>query len=226
MWWQSCWSGGCCWLWFSASLWAWCLLCFWQLCWAAVTLNHQPLGCFWKPWAEIILSLKENLKALHFWQLSGRDLHQQSKCLGKRRGKMKSLVPYLELEKLVLCKSFRGPSEAKVKGLLWKCGSFLLVWFVTDKNFTGFEQPKPVLGGFHSVMNFLVENQLSLWVQWQPLPKRLHCPKTLLDLLHVWVERETELCKCVGTMSFPCKLGKTHWTHIRKWLASGNWKIH
>lgn len=98
---------------------------------------------------------------------------------------MKSLIAYLELEQFVLWKSLRGPSEPKVKGLLWKCGSFLLVWFLTDKNFTGFEQPKSVLGGFPSVMSFLVENQLSPWVQCQLLSKRLHCPKTLLDLLQV-----------------------------------------
>lgn len=73
---------------------------------------------------NFILNLKENLKSLHFWQLSGKDLHQQSKCLGKGRGEMKSLVPYLELEQFVLWKSFRGPSELKVKGWLWKCDSF------------------------------------------------------------------------------------------------------
>lgn len=90
-----------------------------------------------KTWSRdnLVLNLKENLKALHCWQLSGWDLHQQLKCLGKGREKMESLVPYLELEQFVLWNTFRCPSERKVKGLLWRCGRccfFFFGWLVSD----------------------------------------------------------------------------------------------
>lgn len=115
---------------------------------------------------NLILNLKENLKALHFWHLSGRDLHQQSECPGKRREKVKSLVPYLEPEQFVPWKSFRGVQNRKLKICFGNVAAFF-VWFLTDKSITGFEQPKSVLGGFPSVMSFLVENQLSQWCQCQ-----------------------------------------------------------
>lgn len=79
---------------------------------------------------------------------------------------MKSLVPYLEPEQFVPWKSFRGVQNRKLKICFGNVAAFF-VWFLTDKSITGFEQPKSVLGGFPSVMSFLVENQLSQWV---PVP--------------------------------------------------------
>lgn len=100
--------------------------------------------------------------------------------------KMKTLI--LNWNDLYSGKALGAFQDQKLKVCFGNGAAFFFfVWFLTDKNFTDFEQLKPVLGGFPSlipvVMSFVVENQLSQWVQCQLLSKELHCPTTLLDFI-------------------------------------------